>query len=128
MKMVKKGLAIVLMTAVLLTVFTPFVVAEEFYTYNGHTYEQGIDRVECLNLVDESAYAELHRAVDAAVLDWDWHLGLLNEQYDVYWNLISYVGNTAESVPMIRFETMSIEEYESNMGSISDDAIGVALY
>lgn len=111
MKKMIKRLSGLFAVVLLLTVCAPLAAAEEYYTYNGHTFAQGIERVECFNAVEESAYATLHAAVDTAILDWDWHLALLNEQYGVNWNVVSFVGNRLEEVPMIECVTMTNAEY-----------------
>ncbi len=79
--------------------------AETFYTFNGHKLSQGIGNVDCLNSVSVNQYPYLWGAVEDAIKDWDWHLGLLNEQYNVNWNLTKYSENG--NYPTIEFIAMT---------------------
>lgn len=128
MKKMRNLLAMGLVMVLLMTVAAPLAAAEEYYTYNDHTFAQGIDRVDCFNFVDADSYATLHTAVDTAILDWDWHLGLLNEQYGTSWDLVSFVGNRHEEVPMIECVAMTDAEYAAYAGSGVNDKVMINYY
>ncbi len=76
------------------------------YLLLGGAFNQGIDEVTCKNNVNGEDYPILYAAIEAAIVDWDWHLALLNEQYGKSWDMISVTGSNA----MIEFYAMSNEE------------------
>lgn len=62
---------------------------DHFRLYSDTGLRGGIGSVTCGNHIDAQQYPVLHNAVEAAIDDWDWHLGLLNAEYNVNWNLFS---------------------------------------
>lgn len=91
-----------------------------FYTLNMTKFAQGIGSVECVNSVDRNLYEEMWNAVNAAILDWDWHLGLLKTWYGVDYNIYKVNADAiAESTYAdVEFLAMSsyqyIAEYDNN--------------
>ncbi len=76
------------------------------YKLLGDGFSQGIDEVTCKNNVNGENFPILYAAIEAAIVDWDWHLGLLNEQYGKNWDMTS----VSEANAMIEFYAMSNEE------------------
>ncbi len=87
------ALAAIVMMLTVSMVATAVSADDNAYHLLGGKYEQGISNVTCDNNVDVDICPELYAAVAAAVNDWDWHLGLLNEQYGVSWNMSSVTEN-----------------------------------
>ncbi|MBQ4617809.1 MAG: matrixin family metalloprotease [Clostridia bacterium] len=82
-------------------------------------FKDGIGCVTCSNEIAPS-YSELYAAVHAAVMDWDWHLAILNEQYGVDWNMTDTVEDQTDS--MIRFLAMNNQEAEQYSDDLFENA------
>ncbi len=70
---------------------------------NTPKFGQGIQGVSCYNAVSASEYPVLHMAVNAAIADWDWHLGLLNNQHGTNYNFVTLEQKENYFFPMIEF-------------------------
>lgn len=110
----KSVCSIVLVLFMLCAVFVQPASAKH-YTFNDHKLVQGIGNVECKNSIDSSKYSYMWLAVRDAIKDWDWHLGLLNEEYGVDWNLTDYyyTGEITGEYPTIEFHAMTSAEFTS---------------
>lgn len=106
------------------------VVSADEYSYllSGGRFVQGIGNVTCKNEVVGSTFPQLQAAVESAIIDWDWHLAMLNEQYGVDWNMTS-VSNTYSNA-MIDFVALSNAQastvaraYFGEGTSLSDDMV-----
>ncbi len=100
---------------VLLCVMTTQLASASDYSYvlSGGRFSQGIENVTCKNNVPNSNFPELHDAVEAAIVDWDWHLAILNERNNKDWNMSSISGSNA----MIEFYAVSNVEAEAILSS-----------
>ena len=91
----------------------------------GGEFVQGIGNVTCISKVDVSLYPELYAAIHAAILDWDWHLNILNEQFQVNWNITDITGK--QTYGMIEFCTMNRSQatdlYHSRFPEANDTSI-----
>lgn len=105
-----KAIFSVMLSCVLAVTFSigSIVNAETGFFGDGHRFVQGIQGVTCVNDIDSAVNSGLYTAVNAAIADWDWHLGLLNDKYDVNYNLLQVSSDFAPNDdinyrPMIRF-------------------------
>jgi len=109
--------AAMMVMAVLLTVSMMITVSADDNSYQllGGQFEQGIGNVTCENNVDVDTCPELYAAVAAAINDWDWHLGLLNEQYGVNWNMTSVAENgMIECLSLSNEEVMATSDFNNS--------------
>lgn len=103
-KILKMTSVLCIVVVLLCSVFTQIVSAgDDSYCLLGGRFTQGIENVTCKNNVLVSDFPELYAAVEAAIVDWDWHLSILNERYNVNWNMTS----TADENAMVTFCAMS---------------------
>ncbi len=102
------AISVVLCTVVLVSSVSAGII--EPYDIYGHQLVRGIENVRCLNQVNESLYTPLYRSVNAAIADWDWHLGLLNEQYGVNWNMSALNNGQNVGTPEITVYGLTYEE------------------
>jgi len=63
--------------------------SDDGYLLIGAGFNQGIDEVTCKNNVNVEDFPILYAAIEAAIVDWDWHLALLNERYGKSWDMSS---------------------------------------
>ncbi len=54
---------------------------DDHYQLFGHKLRNGIDNVTCANNISTIEATALYSAVEQAVVDWDWHLNLLNQEF-----------------------------------------------
>ncbi len=96
------------------------------YDIYGHKLIRGIDNVACVNHVESNDYTVLNQAIYDAILDWDWHLGLLNEQYSVNWNINNIANTTNYTDPEIHVYGFTNNQVELYYGEEIFDIKGYA--
>lgn len=110
-KVLTTMVSVILVTTVLSLMFIMPISAASYATWNDHKFTQGIGSVTCYNGVNGVQYPYIQAAVEYAIDDWNWHLGLLNEQYGVNWNLVDFTGDITQECAMIEFYVKTTSEY-----------------